>query len=311
MVKRLVKDGYDVRVLDSNIRGVESRLNSVADSIEFLEVDIRDYNQVSKAFKGIDVVHHLAYINGTEYFYSMPEVVLEVAVKGMMNVLDACIENGIKEMYVASSSETYQTPESVPTPETERLIVPDPLNPRYSYGGGKILWELMSINFGRKYFDKIAIYRPHNVYGPDMGWEHVLPQFALKMNQLIQASDSKTIDFPIKGSGDETRSFVYIDDFIEGVMTLMDSGEHLNIYNIGTMDEMSIKDLAILVGKAFGKKINVLSGELASGSAPRRCPDTSKIQALGFKPKISLQEGIGILTEWYQAHADEEQKIKI
>ena len=311
MVKRLVKDGYDVRVLDSNIRGVESRLNSVADSIEFLEVDIRDYNQVSKAFKGIDVVHHLAYINGTEYFYSMPEVVLEVAVKGMMNVLDACIENGIKEMYVASSSETYQTPESVPTPETERLIVPDPLNPRYSYGGGKILWELMAINFGRKYFDKVAVYRPHNVYGPDMGWEHVLPQFSLRINKLVQEKHADIIDFPIQGSGDETRAFVFVDDFIDGVMTLMEKGEHLNIYNIGTMDEITIKDLAVLVGKAFNKTIRVLPGEVSQGSTPRRCPDTSKIQKLGFQPKVSLESGIRILVDWYKTHADEEKKIKI
>ena len=147
LVKRLVKDGYYVRVLDSNISGVESRLNEVANDIDFVEADIRDYNQVNNACKGIDVVHHLAYINGTEYFYTMPELILEIAVKGMMNVIDACIENNIKELYVASSSETYQTPETVPTSETERLIVPDPLNPRFSYGGGKILWELMAINF--------------------------------------------------------------------------------------------------------------------------------------------------------------------
>ena len=85
-----------------------------------------------KACKGIQVVHHLAYINGTEYFYTMPETVLEIAVKGMMNIIDACKENNIHEMYVASSSETYQTPKVFPTKETERLVVPDPLNPRFS-----------------------------------------------------------------------------------------------------------------------------------------------------------------------------------
>ncbi len=239
----------------------------------------------------------------------MPETILEIAVKGMMNIIDACKENKIKEMYVASSSETYQTPETVPTKETERLIVPDPLNPRYSYGGGKILWELMAINFGRKYFDKVVIYRPHNVYGPDMGWEHVLPQFAVRMNQLIQESNSDIIDFPIQGSGEETRSFVFIDDFIDGVITLMNKGEHLNIYNIGTMDEISIKGLAVLVGKTFGKKIKVIPGALAVGSTIRRCPDTSKIQAVGFKTQVSLEEGIGILSKWYQAHTGEEKKI--
>ena len=310
LVKRLVKEGYYVRVLDSNIRGVESRLNSIADRIDFIEADIRDYNQVNKACKGIDVVHHLAYINGTEYFYTMPELILEIAVKGMMNIIDACRENKIKELYVASSSETYQTPETIPTPETERLIVPDPLNPRYSYGGGKILWELMTINFGRKYFDKVIIYRPHNVYGPDMGWEHVLPQFSMKMNKLTQKTKNKIVDFPIQGNGEETRSFIYIDDFMDGVMQLVEKGNHLNIYNIGTMEEVSIKQLASMVGKVYKKEINIISSGALEGSTKRRCPDISKIQKLGFQPKVSLENGIKILVEWYKTHSHQELKIK-
>jgi nucleoside-diphosphate-sugar epimerase len=296
-------------VLDSNIRGVVSRLNSISDSIDFVETDIRDCSQVKKACKGIDVVHHLAYINGTEYFYTMPELILEIAVKGMMNIIDSCIEHKIKELYVASSSETYQTPETIPTPETERLIVPDPLNPRYSYGGGKILWELMAINFGRKFFEKVIIYRPHNVYGPDMGWEHVLPQFAIRMNKLVQEIDGNILDFPIQGNGAETRSFVYIDDFIDGVMKLIQKGEHLNIYNIGTMEEVSIKELATSVGKSFDKKLNIISSDVLKGSTPRRCPDISKIQRLGFRPKVSLDMGIEKLVDWYKFHANEEQKI--
>ena len=97
--------------------------------------------------------------------------------------------------------------------------------------------------------------------------------------------------------------------FLPGVITLMDKGEHLNIYNIGTMDEISIKNLAILVGKVFGKKFKVVPGELAPGSTPRRCPDISKIQKLGFQPKVSLESGIRILVDWYKTHAYEEQKI--
>ena len=108
----------------------------------------------------------------------------------------------------------------------------------------------MTINFGRKYFEKVIVYRPHNVYGPYMGWEHVLPQFAMKMNKLTQETDGDIIDFPIQGSGEETRSFIYIDDFIDGILTLIQKGEHLNIYNIGTMEEISIKELANFVGEA-------------------------------------------------------------
>jgi len=312
LVKRLVTDGLDVRVFDNNLRGVKSRLDDVFESIEFIEGDIRNYEQVKIATEGIDIVHHLAYLNGTEYFYKMPSKILEIAVKGMMNIIDACKENNIKEMFVASSSEVYQTPKKVPTSENERLIVPNPLNPRFSYGGGKILWELMSINFGREHFDRVVIYRPHNVYGPDMGWEHVLPQFATRMKKIIDSNEEKdTIDFNIQGTGNETRAFVYIDDFIEGVMKLIENGEHLNIYNIGTSDEVSIKELAVMVGSVYDKKVNVLPGEITEGSTIRRCPDITKIMDLGYSPKVSMKEGVKKLVTWYREHINDEKKINL
>ena len=309
LVKRLVADGLDVRVFDNNLRGVKSRLDDVFESIEFIEGDIRNYEQVKIATEGIDIVHHLAYLNGTEYFYKMPELILEIAVKGMMNVIDACKKNNVKEIFVASSSEVYQTPNSIPTTEEERLIVPNPLNPRYSYGGGKILWELMLINFGKKYFERAIIYRPHNVYGPDMGWEHVLPQFTKRMKKIVDSNESKTIDFKIQGSGDETRAFVYIDDFIDGIMKLLKDGEHLNIYNIGNMHEITINELAELVGSAFNKKVNIIPGEITEGSTKRRCPDISKIMKLGYSPKVPIKDGILELVNWYKDNLNEEKKI--
>jgi len=309
LVKRLVLCGHNVRVLDNNTRGAESRLSEVKGEIEFIEADIRDYNEVKQACKGIEIVHQLAYINGTEHFYSIPEVILEIAVKGMMNIIDACKENNVKELIVASSSETYHVPDTIPTPETERLIIPDPFNPRFSYGGGKILWELMAINFGRKYFDKVIIYRPHNVYGPDMGWEHVLPQFATRMNELNTEVKNGVIDFPIQGSGNETRSFIYIDDFIDGMLNVAQKGEHLNLYHIGTSDEVSISDLACLVAEAYSREINIVPSQITPGSTPRRCPDISKISALGFSPKVSLEQGVKKLVAWYRNNKPKKNKV--
>ena len=94
-------------------------------------------------------------------------------------------------------------------------------------------------------------------------------------------------------------------------MDLIDKGKHLNIYNIGTMDEISIKDLAVLVGKVFNKKIRVITGKTLEGSTLRRCPDITKIQSLGYHPKISLHSGIKILVDWYKSHAGEEHKISV
>ena len=106
---------------------------------------------MTKSVKKIDAIIHLAYINGTKYFYSKPHLVLDVAIKGLINLFDVCVSHKIRELYLASSSEVYQTPSVVPTKETEMLKVPDIFNPRLSYGGGKILTELMGINYGRKF----------------------------------------------------------------------------------------------------------------------------------------------------------------
>src|SRR5689334_55362 len=217
LVRALVKAGHSVRVLDDNSRGSPRRLAEVAKDIEFVAGDIRDAAQVEKATQGMDEVHHLAFVNGTEFFYTQPDLVLDVGVRGMINVIDACRKHDVGNLILASSSEVYQTPPVVPTDETAPLAVPDVLNPRYSYGCGKLISELMAINYGRKYFERVLIFRPHNVYGPDMGWEHVLPQFALRLKKLADAQPQGKMRFDIQGTGEETRSFCYVDDLVAGV----------------------------------------------------------------------------------------------
>ena len=140
---------------------------------------------------------------------------MDVAIKGLMNVIDICIKKKVKEIYIASSSEVYQTPFKVPTSEKEMMKIPDVMNPRYSYGGGKILSELVGINYGRKYFKKLIIFRPHNVYSEDMGNEHVIPEFIRKFKNL------KNNRFKIIGSGNEIRSFIHIDDFVQAFKLIM------------------------------------------------------------------------------------------
>src|SRR5215218_821288 len=153
------------------------------------------WTTIHAAVRGIDEVHHLAFVNGTEFFYSAPELVLDVGVKGMINVIDACRAAGVGRLVLASSSEVYQTPPRVPTDETVPLVVPDPANPRYSYGGGKIISELMAINYGRRHFDRVLIFRPHNVYGPDMGFEHVIPQFVLRLKRAMAQCKTGAVPF--------------------------------------------------------------------------------------------------------------------
>lgn len=302
LVRRLVREGYRVRVLDDNSRGAIAKLGDAARDVDLISGDIRDPAAVKQAMRGADCVFHLAYVNGTEFFYSKPELVLEVAVKGMVNVLDACVEHGVSEFILASSSEVYQTPPVVPTPEDVPLSVPDVLNPRYSYGGGKIISELMLINYGRKVFKRAMIFRPHNVYGPDMGREHVIPQFAMRMAALAAEPrrEPDVIDFSIQGTGRETRAFVYISDLIDGVLHVLERGEHLGIYHIGTDVETTIADLAHSVARCFGRELRLVPGELRPGGPLRRCPDISRMRSLGYQPRVSLKEGLAVTVDWYR-----------
>ncbi len=299
IVKALIKKKYQVRVLDNQSRGSLRRLENVKGKFEFIKGDIRDLKVVLKASKNIDSIIHLAYVNGTQFFYSIPEVVLDVGVKGMVNVLDAAIKNQVPELFLASSSEVYFSANKIPTPEDVPLVIPDPFNPRFSYGGGKIISELMTINYGRKYFKKAIIFRPHNVYGPDMGWEHIIPQFVVRLKELIKKSSKDILKFPIQGSGKETRAFIFIDDFTDGFMKIFENGQHLNIYNIGVQEEISIKKVASEVARFYGKRIKITPSKLSEGSTPRRCPDITKIKKLGFFPKVSFSEGIDFTASWY------------
>ncbi len=302
LVQALVQKGAIVRCFDNDSRGSKRRLSDIAASIEFVEGDIRNAEAVATALVGADCVCHLAYINGTEFFYSKPDLVLEVAVKGMMNVLDGCIRQGVRDLVLASSSEVYQTPPHVPTDETAPLVVPDPLNPRYSYGGGKILCELLALNYGRKHFDRVVIFRPHNVYGPDMGNEHVIPQLVRRVCELAKTGG---LELPIQGTGEETRAFVFIDDLVAGLLRVIEQGEHLAIYHIGTDREIAIAELARKIGRCLGREIVVRPGALQPGSTPRRCPDISKLRRLGYEPRVSIDDGLSATVRWYAAQAKE------
>jgi nucleoside-diphosphate-sugar epimerase len=305
LVRRLVCDGARVRVLDNYWRGHPRRLVDVADRIEMVTGDIRDPDVAARACEGIDCVAHLSAINGTRYFYEEPELVIDVAIRGTLNVIDGCRRHGVTELVVASSSEAYQSPDVIPTPEDVPLVVPDVLNARYSYGGSKIAAELIAINYGRTGFDRVVVFRPHNVYGPDMGFEHVIPEITVRAAAAVDADGgANTIRFPIKGDGRQTRAFIHIDDFTDGLVRVIEKGQHLNVYHIGNPEEVTVAELARLIFKEFGREPAFVHEPAPAGETRRRCPDIGKLRALGFAPKLPLAEGLPAVVEWYRAHRD-------
>jgi nucleoside-diphosphate-sugar epimerase len=295
IVKSLLKNGNSVTVLDDFSRGSISRLEENQNEIKFIDLDIRDSEKVLKVFKDHDfnAVIHLAYINGTSSFYTKPEEVLDVALSGIKNVIEGIRLSRIDEFYLASSSEVYQNPEIFPTPEDIKLVVPDPNNPRFSYGLGKIVQEFMTLNFLRN-LDKVIIFRPHNIYGPDMGFGHVVPELFLKI------AESKSNFIELKGSGKQKRSFCFIDDFISAFEILLQQNVKSGIYNIGSNFECEIIELAKIISDLYNRKLEFVSTIPPLGETSRRVPDLTKLKNLGYKAEFSIDKGLKIYKNWFE-----------
>jgi len=302
LVKKLVRDGWSVVCIDNLLRGDTSRFAEVADQVALHRCDVRDAEALTQAFQGAEVVFHLAAVNGTENFYTQPELVLDVGLRGALAVVEACQRADVPDLVVASSAEVYQQPPAVPTNETVPLMLPDSLNPRYSYGGSKLVSELIAFNYGKEHFRKVQVFRPHNVYGPDMGHKHVIPQFILR---ALKAKQTGTARFEIQSDGHETRAFAYVDDVVEGIVLMYAKGAHRNLYHIGNDHEVSIRDLVALTAQTCATQLQIVPGPAAVGATSRRCPDITKMRALGYAPKVSLPDGLRRTAAWYEAHKDQ------
>jgi dTDP-glucose 4,6-dehydratase/UDP-glucose 4-epimerase len=269
IVTKLLGQGHYVKVLDNNFRGKPSMLPSSL-SLEVVQGDIRDPECVEAAGNGIDSIIHLAFINGTRHFYEQPGLVVDVGIRGMLNVAESARKNGVEELVLFSTSETYQSPTLIPTPEDVPLVVPDVLNPRYSYGGAKIASELYLVNYCTSFLKSWRIIRPHNIYGPKMGNDHVIPNLIskIKHNDRSISIQGSAFDLVIKPSTPD------------------------GIYNIGVESEIQIMDLTKMLMRLMGKDLSVEVTSMNIGETIRRCPDISKIRNLGFKPKIDLENGL-------------------
>ncbi len=142
-----------------------------------------------------------------------------------------------------------------------------------------------------------------------MGWEHVLPQYIMRFLSSIELYPKGIIPFSIQGDGQQTRSFIHIHDMIDAILILLDRGENLNIYHVGNSKEITMSDLAKKVAQYFDREIQIQSHSLPVGSTQRRCPNIEKMQSLGFEPKVTLDEGLLSMIEWYKFHANQKKEI--
>ena len=276
---------------------------------KFLNIDLTDPAQYRELGRGYDHVYHLAAINGTRFFYEMPHEVLRVNTLTLLHMLEWFRrENPHGQFCFPSSNEVYAGAlESfgrlpIPTPELVPHVISDAYNPRWSYAATKLWGELAVINYAKHHGFRALVIRPHNFYGPRAGYDHVIPQFAVRIAK-------RTDPFPIHGA-DDTRTFCYIEDAVRAMAMLMASertdGQPIETVHIGDSREIAIRDLAEELFSAAGWRPNELDVRMSpEGSVKRRRADTAKLEQLvGWKPEVALADGLRRTYQWYASHPE-------
>ncbi|HYF12705.1 MAG TPA: NAD-dependent epimerase/dehydratase family protein [Candidatus Paceibacterota bacterium] len=303
--QRLAGRGNRITIVDNFFRGKRDRDFEALlkhKNVTFIEADLTNPKSWEKLGSGYDHVYHLVGINGTRLFYEIPHEVLRIGVLTTINALEWFRTKNKKKdakILYTSSNEAYASgfdlgTVPIPTPEEAPLVIADTYNPRWSYGGQKLIGELFFINYARAHGFRMSIVRPHNFYGPRAGYEHVIPEIVGRVAQGVDP-------FPIFGATD-TRSFCYIDDAVEAIEKVMESKKtDGGTYHIGTTEETRIRDLVETIFSNMDfkpKKLTIKNSP--KGSVKRRLADVSKIKKhTGWRAKTPLKKGLQKTIEWY------------
>ncbi|MBI4369976.1 MAG: NAD-dependent epimerase/dehydratase family protein [Elusimicrobia bacterium] len=307
--RRLLELGHEVTMIDDCSRGRDDgfmRDLAQKPNAKFLKIDLAEERHYKNLEGGYDAVFHLAAINGTKNFYERPKDVLRVDLLATIHLLDWFAAKGNKLFLFASTAETYAgAAVAIPTPEEVMLVVSDPFNPRWSYGGSKIAGELLTINYSRQHRFPFVVLRYNNIYGPRAGYDHVIPAFIMR---LLQRQDP----FKIYGA-DCTRTFCYVDDAVQAtILAATQEAARGLIMHVGSdLDgEMTMRDLAKKMFTLFEYSPRIEELPPPKGSPLRRRPMLEKLyRNLQFKPAIRLEEGLRRTFEWYQKHGRNQSAV--
>ncbi|AZO94018.1 NAD-dependent epimerase/dehydratase family protein [Halocella sp. SP3-1] len=307
LAQYLSEFSLDVTLIDNFFRGENDKelleLNK-KENVRFVKADLTNPEELALLNGYFDYIYHLAAINGTRNFYEKPFEVLRVNILTLINILNWINPNNCGKFLFTSSSETYagtvnsfsEYKEFIPTKENIPLTINDVFNERNSYGGSKIAGELLTVNYCRTRQIPFSIIRYHNIYGPRMGFEHVIPEFSKRIYK-------RENPFKIFG-GEDTRAFCYITDAVKATKLVMENNKcDSEIINIGNnREEIRIIDLAKKFLKLTRHNVAIDVEEAPKGSVSRRCPNIDKLEKLTtYKPEIDLDKGLQLTYDWYNS----------
>jgi len=271
-------------------------------NVSVLSGDLTDPRTFKKLGRGYDEVYHLAALLGVQRVVRSPHEVLRINAISTLHLLDWFVKGGGKKLLFSSTSEAYAWTQHfhklpIPTPEDVPLALTDLYEPRSTYAASKVYGEISVIQYCRQFNKPFVITRYHNVYGPRMGYEHVVPQ-------LIERALQRPRTFPVF-SASHRRAFCYVSDAVETTFRAMrqSRGNGL-IFNVGNDDEeITIGSLARKVLQKLAVKSKLAPKTNHHDPIARRCPDIRRARKiLKYKPEVTLDEGLDRTIAWYLVH---------
>ncbi len=283
LVRGLLERGDTVRVLDNFSTG--NRMNLDGLDVDVVEGELRSYERVHAAVRGVDTVFHLGALGSVPRSVQDPLTSSAVNIEGTLNVLLAARDEGVRRVVYSSSSSVYGTRRELPVVETSP---PDPISP---YGVAKLAAERYCISFSRVYESlETVVLRYFNVFGPR---QSPFSQYAAVIPLFVTAiADDKPIT--VYGDGGQSRDFTYVENVVDATIRAADADRaNGQIFNIAAGSPGSVNDVADTIGRILGKPVEKQFEPERPGDIRDSWADISAArQTLGFEPRIGLKEGL-------------------
>ncbi len=282
IVRELVRQGQRVTVLDNLSGGKLENLEAVRGKITFIQGDICDFSDVIDACSEVDyVLHHAALISVAESM-AKPQETAEINVQGTVNVLEAARQCGVKRVVFASSAAVYGTRPELPYREDTPIDCQSPY--AWSKQAGAELCQLYTKAYG---LEAVAL-RYFNVFGTGQNPNSAYAAVIAKFMQLAAENKPLGIDW----DGLQSRDFVNVADVVQANLLAATKGVPGEIYNVASGRTYTLLELADTIEKVSGRKLERVSRPKRPGDVHESSADISKIKALGYQPKVTLEEGL-------------------
>ena len=289
----LEKKPKKIIIVDNMLRGTQRNMQGFINNpiVEFIEGDIRDNSLMEKTISCVDYVFHLAALRITRCAENQKEA-FEVMVQATFNIIDFCKKYDIKKLIYSSTASVYGLAQHFPTPESDNTY-----DNKTFYGAAKSFGESMLRSYHDMHgLDYVAL-RYFNIYGPKMDTEGKYTEVMIKWFDCIENNKAPLI----YGDGSTSMDFVYVKDVAKANILALESEVSDEVFNVGFQRETSLKELLIIMLKVT--KSNLIPEHKPDNTinpVSKRIADISKANnLLGFKPTVSLEEGINELYNWY------------